>query len=720
MQREADDTNFDEISQKDIEQMEEQRIESLKEYNIDERDVLEKATQNLNSWNTHFNDNITEGKADLQFVMNEQWSAVELAEAVRLRKPLMTFNKIYDPVKKILGEQRKNKPDLIVRSLTGKSTQEELDLRADLVRTISYQSQNDLIYQTAFKSALTFGYGAFQVGLGYETERSFNKTITYGIIEDPTLCAWDPKATLPHKGDGDFCSRTHTMSRHQFFATYPYIHDPVSFTDPYMLLDFQYDTKNTICMNEAFVKEWYPLTIILLSNGMVVTEEEWKESKKIYHKQLDLVEGSIVQKIIQNGIPHEVAKRQTQDYRLMHYRMLKDCIIEFEQWPGKQLPIPFVDGDSYFMDGKQKTRSFIHQAKDAQRALNYFNSEIVAEVKNRRREQWLGTPENITGYEQIWRNPEVQIGMLPARPDPKTGAMPAKQQPWDLSPVMMTNAQKSGQDIRELLGFSEQEVIGSRDMSGVARRERKLEGGLSTYVYYDNLNQAIAQGGRIVNELLPYIVGEDERYLTVSRPNGKTSAVIFNHKQKDGSVKNVLSAGEFDVEINAGPSFAVQKEQALEFLGQLLQVLPPAAPLVADLWAKNLDVEFMPQMVERLRTLVPPEILAKEDGLPPPPPQPNPQQMMAQQEMAMKQAELKNKQSEIAQRGQQIQIDQERLKNEAMEMLAKMQNEQDKHALEKSKLIADIFGTAQGAHDKAEEHAIMMHKVNLANQTSEK
>jgi len=42
-------------------------------------------------------------------------------------------------------------------------------------------------------------------------------------------------------------------------------------------------------------------------------------------------------------------------------------------------------------------------------------------------------------------------------------------------------------------------------MSGKARRERKLEGSMSAYVWFDNLNQAIEQGGRVVLDLLPVI-----------------------------------------------------------------------------------------------------------------------------------------------------------------------------------------------------------------------
>ena len=35
-----------------------------------------------------------------------------------------------------------------------------------------------------------------------------------------------------------------------------------------------------------------------------------------------------------------------------------------------------------------RKKSFIHEARDAQKFINYVGSEVAAEIKNRRREQW--------------------------------------------------------------------------------------------------------------------------------------------------------------------------------------------------------------------------------------------------------------------------------------------------------------------------------------------
>jgi len=676
MEREQHDVNTENLSPDEINEMEERRITMLNEAGVDEVEVLERCNKNLNTWNSYFNENIVRGKDDMNFVLRDQWTAVERSEFTRLFKPAMTFNKLYDSTKKVVGEQRKNKPDLIVRSLTGKATQEQINLRADLVRTISYQSQNDLVYQTAFKSALMMGFGAFQVLVDYESPMSFNKIIRYDIIPDATMCSWDPTALKPHKGDGNFCSRRFVFTRDEFFATYPYVLNPVSYIDPYMLLDFQWTTRDTIIVCDDFVKEWFPLTILRLSNGEVVTKDQWKEREKHFEDNKEFVKGSIVGEIIAREIPKIVGERQTQDYKIMHYRLIRDRIIDFSEWPSRQLPIPFVDGDSYYIEGRQYTKSFIHEARDAQKLHNYSRSEMAAELKNRRREQWLGTPDNIIGYEQDWRNPELQMGILRAKPDPKTGQLPQKMPAWEISQGLFMAAQATNQDIREILGFSETEELQGRDMSGKARRERKLEGSMSAYVFFDNLNQAIEQGGRVVNDLLPYVIGDEERHMNISKKDGKSESIIMNQVQGTGDnrkIMNQLAPGEFDVEIDTGPSFAVQKDIALEFFQQTIATNPQTFPLIADLWAKNLDVQFMPQIADRFKTIVPPQILAKEEGKKLPPQPPSPQEMMMKQEMAMKQAEMQERQQAIQIKAHELQLKKEKNQLDQAELLLKAQ-----------------------------------------------
>lgn len=672
----------DQMSLDDIEKINEELQDKLANAGIDESEVLIKAREDLVLWDGYFSENITRGKDDMNFVLRDQWSAVERSEFSRLFKPAMQFNKLYDVTKKVVGEQRKNKPDLLVRSLTGKATQKQIDLRADLVRTISYQSQNDLVYQTAFRQALMMGYGAFEICLDYESSKSFNQVIRYDVIPDVTRTSFDPTAMKPHKGDGNFCARQFLYTKEEFYATFPWVQNPVSYADPRSLLDFQWETRDTIVVCKYSRKEWFPIKIYLLSDGSTVTESEWNDMQEQIKVLKNVAEGAkVVKDMILKDIPTIAGERNSKDYKIRQYMMTQNQIIEYTDWPSKYLPLIFVDGDSNFINGQQYTRSFIHEAKDAQKFVNYVGSEVAAEIKNRRREQWIGTPDNILGNEQMWRNPELQNGILIAKPDPKTSQMPQKMSPWELSQSLLLQYQRGCQDIREILGFSETEALQGRDMSGKARRERKLEGSMSAYVFFDNLNQSIEQGGRVVLDLLPTISGENERHMVVSKADGRTDSVILNQKMSDGSIENTLEGGDYDVEIDTGPSFAVQKEVSLEMLQGIIQAAPQVFPLIGDIYASNLDVQFMPQLKERLQSLVPPEILAKEQGKQPPPKQPNPQEMMAHQQMQLQQSQIQEAQAALKIKAEELQLKKQQHELDKAELLLKAQKIESENQL---------------------------------------
>ncbi len=705
----------DQLPVEEIDSLNEELMAELEEAGVDEAEVLQRAREDMVLWDGYFGENTVRGKDDMNFVLRDQWSAVERSEFTRLFKPAMTFNKLYDTCKKVVGEQRKNKPDLMVRSLTGKADQKQIDLRADLVRTISYQSQNDLVYQTAFKQALMMGYGAFEICLEYENARSFNQKITYEIIPDVTRTSFDPTSLKPHKGDGNFCARQYVYSKDEFYATYPNILNAVSYSDPRSLLDLQWETRDTIVVCKYTRKEWFPLKILLLTDGKTVTEEQWEEMQPDIELRKQLASSSsVVGDMIRKSIPEVHGERMSKDYFIRQYMLTQNQIIKFTDWPSKYLPLIFVDGDSNFINGQQYTRSFIHEAKDAQKFVNYVGSEIAAEIKNRRREQWLGTPDNILGNEQLWRNPELQAGILLAKPDPKTGMMPQKQAPWELSQTLLAQFQRGCQDMREILGFSENEALQGKDMSGKARRERKLEGSMSAYVWFDNLNQAIEQGGRVVLDLLPVIAGQEERHMVISKADGRTDSITLNKivGQDDSGEpmrENTLDGSDYDIEIDTGPSFAVQKDIALEFFQETLQVNPQAFPLIADLWAKNLDIQYMPQVAERFKTMVPPEILAKEEGKPPPPKQPNPQEMMMQQQMqqqqqqmAMNEQKMHLEEQALMERAEELKIRKEKHMLDQAEMILKAQEMNSKMGLEHQKLKVE-HGKLLLDADKAEK-----------------
>ena len=104
----------------------------------------------------------------------------------------------------------------------------------------------------------------------------------------------------------------------------------------------------------------------------------------------------------------------------------------------------------------------------------------------------------------------------------------------------------------------------------------------------------------------------------------------------------------------------------------------------------------MPQIAERFKNLVPPEILAKEAGEPPPPKQPNPQEIMMQAELQQKQQQLKMNEQKmhleeqaLMERAEELKIRKEKHMLEQAEMILKAKDMQTKHGLESQRIKID-------------------------------
>lgn len=670
------------LDEGDIEDAQERLFAKLDEMGIDEANEVSEAHKNFGIWTEYFTENNTIGRSDKEFTVRSQYDNRDYAEFERLRKTALQINKIYDSVKKTAGEMRKNKPDLLVRSLNGAASQDEINVREDFLRTMSYNSQVDLVYQQVLMDALTMGFGAFKVGLEYESSRSFNKMVKYSLLRDPTLAYFDPVAELPHKGDGNFCGNAYILSKEEFYALYPYAKDDDSFQLLQYVNTFVYNPKTSIVLVDYTKKMWYPCLIYELSDGSVVTQKQWDDMQPYLKEQYELADSaSVARETLKALIPKIVRKRISQDYKTYSFRMTRNSIVEATIFPSKYLPMVYCPGDSHYIDGREYTRSYVRDGIDAQRVMNYQFSEMFADIRNRRREQWLGTPDNIRGREDMWYNPELQQGVLIAEPDRKTNGMPQKMPPWEPSQGILAQYQQTTADLRQLTGF-EAEMAGnpSNAVSGVAIARRQYAGSMSSYIFEDNWRQAIAQGGRIAMDLMPYAIGHGERQMPLKQRNGDTKNITFNKQMQNGKIENQIRPGDFDIEIDAGASFAVQKETAVELLSQLASTNPNVFPLVADLLAKNMDIQYMPQLVKRLETLVPPQILAAEKGEPPPPPQPNPQAQMMQVEMATKQSAIELNKAKTASEMARAQTMQATVQNHSAEVDLRKNEQQIKIA----------------------------------------
>jgi hypothetical protein len=681
-----------------------------------DREILDKIYKDINSYYRFNENNINRFRNDRYFLFYDQWSQIERQAFKDLNKPIFTYNKLYDYYRKLIGEQRFNTYDIEITSINGLCAQKDITLRGDIIRGIEAKSHADIAYQTAFASAVSGGLGAIRLRTDYLNAKSFEQEIFIEPVIFAERVFYDPISKTATKTDGSFMGEYEQMKREDFIEKYPNIPYPTSFPVNYNTRFFNWGDKQNITICQYFRKEWFNFTLYQLDNGQTVTKKEYLKMKKDYEAGIppeennDQDEDPVNNEIMaqspmapqqplqppqQQGMPGQpqqppmpqqmpmqqpqmaagiqplpqiVTKRKSRDYKIMGYKAIAGHILEKSEWPSKEFPYAMVLGDEVTIDGEQIIVSLTRYAKDPQRFVNFLASDLAQAAKNNRREQFLATADNIAGYERFWKNPANMAGVLPYNPDSITKEKPERLPVPELPNSLVINIQQADKDLRSIIGYP-QEMGGQSfgQLTGKAIREMQRVGHSSNLVFFANLERAQEQIGRTILKMLPKIY-DTQRILPAIGVNGKSRQVTVN-KPIAGGMTNSLFEGDFDITVSSGASYAVQKEEALQAITQLIAGWnPQVSPLVADILAKNIDIEDNIELVNRFKTLIPPQVTAQMEGKPPPPPPPpSPDQQLQQQKLKL--GAMKEQNAQAAQQNQQ-QLNQVKLESAQMEFQA--------------------------------------------------
>lgn len=610
----------------------------------------------------------------IDFVMGDQWREDESKLFERYNKIPLMMNKLGVLMNHLQGDQIQNTPNLQIMPDEDVPV-ETANTRAALIKNINLNSDTSTIYQTAYGQAVVGGFSAFRVGTEYVSEGAekdaFDQEIKFYAFEDPNRCYWDLSAKHPCKVDGMFCGYTTRVSRQWFRDKFGKdIESQIGTTaiSEDSTLAFADDDSITIC--DDFERKGEKYTIYKLSDNSVVDSDGFKKLSKIK------IDGKKV--LVKDGQPVTILdQRETVKYTIKHTQIAGDFILDEKDFPSQRLPMPFVDQKSYYTkQGQQITRSFFKDVKDAQKYLNYLATQSAYIMKVSRYDQFMGPRKCFASpdIQQMWRDPSVVQGALPYDETP-SGDKPMRLEPPELSQSLAQQYERALMDIQSGTGmFNAQLGEVGNEISGTAVNARSRRGSKNTQTPRAALDLAIATAGEIVNEMIPFVY-DTQRTLVLNTPDAESKRIEINQPADEYGmgIKNDMTKGRFKIRLKPGPSYEGQKEEALESLQLVLQADRGGQvfPMIADLYAENLPLDNNIELRNRLRTLVPPEIIeAGKTGKPLPPKQqgPDPQTQMIQMEMQMKMAELQHKQQEAAMKAE---LDMQKLELEKAELQRK-------------------------------------------------
>lgn len=584
------------------------QIQSDKDY-----EILSRISKRIVSWYDYFSENNDNYVADSNFLYDSdgQWTDDEIREYdIQEKKPRRTFNMLIKHINQLCGEYAENTYNVKVRAADNKSTsQDKVDIVSGLLRSIAFSSSSSKVYNYAMKCALSGGYGAYRVNVVRENEHSFNMIPRYEIIYDPTMCFWDSNAREnTDKSDGLFCGICTSLSRDEFENKYPHANVDIS-SNPFGINytdGFSWSSKDSITIVDYYEKEFYDKIIVQLSDGSVLDKEEAEETL-IKEKRARRILKKINQFDMIAEPPLTIVKEESiQTYRVRCYRCTGSEILERWDWDGKKMPIIFQPGVSVFLEGKEHTLSFIRFAKDAQRTYNFARSEYLYRLKLTRYEPFIGTPKNISGFEEMWQDVTKAKSILLCNPDPVTG-LPSRQTTQEVPSSLIAEMHTSAEDIKNILGRYDSNLgAPGNETSGVAIFNRQSAGNFSAKPFFDNAKESVEGGILVVLDMLKNIY-DTERSVTIVDDTDSEIDRMINTSDEDDITKGIYS-----LRITAGSSFAIQKQDELRQLMSLVQVWPQLLDVTGDLAIDNIDLKNSAQLAKRVRTYVMPQITVDE------------------------------------------------------------------------------------------------------------
>jgi hypothetical protein len=416
-------------------------------------------------------------------------------------------------------------------------------------------------------------------------------------------------------------------------------------------------------------------------------------------------------------------KRSFKSYKIWHYKIAGDYILEEGEFPADQLPVVFVDQNSFYdKTGKQVCRSFFGDCRDTQRYINYIRTQSAFILKVSRYDQFLLSKKNAAGMDtqRMWRDPNSIQGGLYYDETP-SGAKPEQLRPPELSASLLQQYEVAIQDLYLATGlYPTQLGQQGNEVSGSAIDARTRQGSYSTYCFFNSINRAITTGGSIVNEMIPRVY-DSERVITLMMPDEGIKNITVNKQMDEYGelIENDIRKGTYEVRLKAGPSFEGQKEQALQSLREVLQADPETFKLIADLYADNLPLANNLEIKNRLKTIVPPEIIqaGKTGKMPHESGQPTPEQMMMQQQMQMQQMQMQLQAKEVQIKEEEIKLKQQKIIMDAQVELQKLEAEKVEVAGSiQAQELRYLAETQRTQSDEAIAHAdnlvrILTHKI---------
>ncbi len=568
-------------------------------------------------------DNRREAMEDLRFTAGFQWS--DAAKIERRNRPMITINRSSQFVRQVANPIRQNMPTIKVEP-DGDEDSELAEVANGLFRRIQYNSSASHVYAGAVEHMVACGIGWFRIATDYLSDDSFDQEIMIKRIFNPLSVYADPSSLEPDRADMNWCLVSELMPRKAFEIEYKgkasaSIDTPVNGDT-----NMNWGGGDYVRRAEYWRRKEVPKTIARLKDGQTVNITDMPKRQLDQLKSLGMIE----------------ATREAKGYKVtMDLVSGQDILAETYECPCKWIPLVPVVGVEIPLEQGVYRHGLIRFQREPQQLYNYFMSVAAESLGQQPKAPYMAKATAIAKYKSMWDNANVSATpYLLYDGDDKPERVSPPPLPAGLIQMaqMMEDGQKAATGQYDAaLGAK------SNETSGVAIQGRIEQGNQATSHFVDNLEHSLEHTGRILLDMIPKIY-DTARTLRMKAEDGTETEAQINQPTigVDGTpmMINDLSQMKFSsVRVIMGPSYASRRAEAVQALTQLSQAVPAIGELGGDIIVRNMDFEGSEEMADRLRAVLPPQVVQATDPeaaqAMAPPPDPMAEMQMQGQAQAM-------------------------------------------------------------------------------------
>lgn len=634
-------------------------------------EARERASTAKDAWSEVY----TKAKDDLRFLSDEeaaQWDEKEYRERKNAGRPVITVDRISQFVHQVENDIRMNTPTIRVIPHSSDSDADTAEIISGKIKDIEYQSGADEAYDTAASFAVRSSIGFITVDHDYAEKKGFNQEFCIRRVVNPCAVLIDPASIEVDGSDAEYGFIFDTMTVKEFKRRWPG-KEVCSFDDDAGESKSREDGDNVIVAQYFWVEK-----------------DEREEVAEDYIGE------------------DEAPKRMVQNKKVMRARLSgKEILDEGEPFPGEYIPIVPVYGEEAWMDGKRHLNSLVRKAKEPAYMSNLWSS-LETEILMKQPLAPVTAPAGqVENYSQDWLDP-AKAGVLRYDTVDSNG-VPIPGAPQRLMPPQFPAGfaqAKAGamEDIRNSTGMYNASLgQRSNETSGIAINARKVEGDMATFHFADNLNKAIAQVGRIIVSGLSSIY-DSRRTIRIIDEEENPKMVGINGNRVEGQDRDYdFTNGEYSVRVITGPSFTTQRQEAVQYLADIMAQQPQLAQIAGDLLFKNMDFPGAQGIADRIKKTIPAHLLDDAEG------EQDPEKIQLQQTIEQGKQMLAQMQQEMADMKRKLDA-------KEADLAIKAQSERNDTQIEMQKLRLDELKMQSENQFKAAEIAMQERELTLREQ----